>query len=217
MPGRGFFSMASACSGMSGRVQASGAGDRSSVLVSPVTLNTVTVSLPALRAAGEPFGVGPGLQHGLGVGVALVGLRLDVVEIVEHQQGLLQAFGGDGADLRVLEQVDQRIDVEAAEHGAEQFGGSLRETSAFFSSPLATCVEEAGLDLGGVVDARRDAMGQQVDEKRFFAGRRAAQQGDQALGLLGRQRQRRNSKSGALRHMSAIGFKHRHHQLFPCE
>ncbi len=42
MPSRGFFSMASACSGMSGRDQASGAGDRSSVLVSPVTLNTVT-------------------------------------------------------------------------------------------------------------------------------------------------------------------------------
>ena len=42
MPGRGFLSMASACSGMSGRDQASGAGDRSSVLVSPVTLNTVS-------------------------------------------------------------------------------------------------------------------------------------------------------------------------------
>ncbi|MCY1377188.1 hypothetical protein D9M69_647450 [compost metagenome] len=41
--GRVFFSMASACSGMSGRLQASGAGERSSVLVSPGTLNTVTV------------------------------------------------------------------------------------------------------------------------------------------------------------------------------
>ena len=43
MPSRGFFSMARACSGMSGRDQASGAGERSSVLVSPETLNTVTV------------------------------------------------------------------------------------------------------------------------------------------------------------------------------
>jgi len=42
-PGRLFFSIAMACSGMSGRDQASGAGDRSSVLVSPGTLNTVTV------------------------------------------------------------------------------------------------------------------------------------------------------------------------------
>mmetsp|Transcript_3031 Transcript_3031/g.10183 ORF Transcript_3031/g.10183 Transcript_3031/m.10183 type:complete len:236 (+) Transcript_3031:2211-2918(+) len=43
MPSRGNLSIASACSGMSGRDQASGAGDRSSVLVSPVTLKTVTV------------------------------------------------------------------------------------------------------------------------------------------------------------------------------
>ena len=42
--GRLFLSIASACSGMSGRVVASGAGDRSSVLVSPGTLNTVMVS-----------------------------------------------------------------------------------------------------------------------------------------------------------------------------
>ena len=45
MPGRGFFSIARACSGMSGRLHASGAGDRSSVLVSPPTLKTVTVRL----------------------------------------------------------------------------------------------------------------------------------------------------------------------------
>ena len=43
MPGRAFFSSASACKGMSGRLQASGAGERSSVLVSPSTLKTVTV------------------------------------------------------------------------------------------------------------------------------------------------------------------------------
>src|SRR5690606_2185893 len=42
-PSRGILYMASACSGMSGRDQASCAGDRSSVLVSPGTLKTVTV------------------------------------------------------------------------------------------------------------------------------------------------------------------------------
>src|SRR5690625_7116339 len=45
MPVRGFLSIARACNGMSGRLQASGAGDKSSVLVSPPTLNTVTVKL----------------------------------------------------------------------------------------------------------------------------------------------------------------------------
>ena len=43
MPSRGILSIASACSGMSGRLHASGAGLRSSVFVSPVTLNTVNV------------------------------------------------------------------------------------------------------------------------------------------------------------------------------
>ncbi|CSA45842.1 Uncharacterised protein [Vibrio cholerae] len=44
MPSRAFFSMANACTGISGRDHASGAGERSSVLVSPVTLNTVKVT-----------------------------------------------------------------------------------------------------------------------------------------------------------------------------
>ena len=43
IPSRGFLSIAVACRGMSGRDQASTAGERSSVLVSPGTLNTVTV------------------------------------------------------------------------------------------------------------------------------------------------------------------------------
>ena len=46
-PSRSFLSIASACSGISGRDHASGAGDRSSVLVSPGTLNTVTVIFSA--------------------------------------------------------------------------------------------------------------------------------------------------------------------------
>ena len=37
--------MARACRGISGRDQASGAGEKSSVLVSPATLNTVRVTL----------------------------------------------------------------------------------------------------------------------------------------------------------------------------
>ena len=43
MPSRGNLSIASACSGMSGRLHASGAGERSSVFVSPETRKTVVV------------------------------------------------------------------------------------------------------------------------------------------------------------------------------
>jgi hypothetical protein len=41
IPSRSFFNIAFACNGISGRLQASCAGDKSSVLVSPVTLKTV--------------------------------------------------------------------------------------------------------------------------------------------------------------------------------
>ncbi|MCY1172973.1 hypothetical protein D9M73_131220 [compost metagenome] len=60
MPSRAIFSMARACSGMSGRDQASGAGDRSSVLVSPGTLNTVRVYLSAM--AGREVNHSPAAQ-----------------------------------------------------------------------------------------------------------------------------------------------------------
>mmetsp|Transcript_66930 Transcript_66930/g.134905 ORF Transcript_66930/g.134905 Transcript_66930/m.134905 type:complete len:200 (+) Transcript_66930:1125-1724(+) len=49
-PGRGILSMARAWTGTSGRLHASGAGDKSSVLVSPGTLNTVTVILSGTLA-----------------------------------------------------------------------------------------------------------------------------------------------------------------------
>jgi hypothetical protein len=35
----------------------------------------------------------------------------------------LSALAAAGADHGVVEQVDQRLDVVAADHGAEQFGG----------------------------------------------------------------------------------------------
>ncbi len=88
-----FFSIASACIGMSGRVVASGAGDRSSVLVSPGTLNTVMVRLCGTSGLlVRPLGLGPALQHGLGVGVAGLRLLLHVMERIKHQQGVLQAI-----------------------------------------------------------------------------------------------------------------------------
>ena len=153
VPG-GFLSMASACSGISGRDQASGAGDRSSVLVSPVTLKIVIFHRSRhFGAAGEPFGVGPRLHHGLGVGAAFVGEFLDVVGSSRTSAGFLEPLGGDSANLGVVDQVDQRFDVEPAQHRADSSGGLWRtNTSAHFSSPLAPCQENC-LDLGGVIHA----------------------------------------------------------------
>ena len=118
----------------------------------------------------------------------------------------LEAGGGDGADLGVVEQVDQRLDVVAAEHGAEQFGGALRAISGHAACRHGDFREELGLDLGGVIDAGRDAVGDQVDQEGFLALGRVLQQGDQLFGLLLGQGQRRDAEGGALGDMGSIGF-----------
>jgi hypothetical protein len=51
-------------------------------------------------------------------------------------------------------------------------------------------------------------MRQELDEELFFALRRVFQQTDQLLGLLRRQRQRRNAKRSALSGMGTIRFQH---------
>lgn len=190
MPGRAFFSIASACIGMSGRVVASGAGDRSSVLVSPVTLNTVMVRLSGTSGRLKPFGVGPALQHGARVGVALVGEFLHIVELIEHQQRLLQRFCGGSAHFGVSQQFDQRLDVVAAQHRAEQLGGVGTRNQRAGGLALGYGGQEAGLHPGGFVHACGHAMGDQVDQGLLFASGRIGQQFDQFGGLLSRQRQR---------------------------
>ena len=91
--------MANECTGMSGLDHASGAGDRSSVFVSPGTLNTTTSIFSwTLGLLVNHSRLRPRLHHALRVRVLLLlGELLHVVKGVEHQQGVLQRGGGDGA------------------------------------------------------------------------------------------------------------------------
>ncbi len=160
------------------------------------------------RAGSEPFAIGPGLHDSLGIGVAALGQLGDVVEEIKNQQGLLQAFGSDGAAGRAGQQVDQRLDVVTAEHGAEQFGRLLagNQGTGFFA--LGNLGQELGLDLGGIVDTGRHAVGDQLDQRGFFTGGGILQQGHQFGGLLLGQGQRRDTEGCTLCYMGAIGFKH---------
>ncbi|OPZ04415.1 MAG: hypothetical protein BWZ09_01814 [Alphaproteobacteria bacterium ADurb.BinA305] len=160
------------------------------------------------RAAGEPLGVGPRLHHGFGVGVALLGQLLDVVEVVEHQQGLLETLGGDRAHFGVGQQIDHRLDVEAAQHGAEQLGGlGARHQGTGFLA-LGDPGQELGLDLGGVIHAGGDAVGEQLDEEGLLAGGGVLEQLDEFGGLLLGERQRRDAEGGTFGDMGTVGFKH---------
>ena len=187
-PSRVFFSIARQCSGMSGRLQASGAGDRSSVLVSPGTLKTVTVmALRHFGAAGEPLGVGPALHHRLGIGVAgLSAFSSTSWKTSNISSVFFSASAAIGADLGVVEQLDQRLDVVAAEHGAQQFGGlGAGDQRATFASPCATAARKLALTLAASSTPGRHAVGDQVDQEGFLARRRGLQQLDQLGGLLG--------------------------------
>ncbi len=160
------------------------------------------------RLLGEPLAVGPGLQHFLGGGVAALGLLGHVVEGVEHQQSVLQLLGGGGCQFGVVEHLDHGDDVVAALHGAEQFDSALLVDQRGSGFALGQRGKETGLDVGGFIDARRYAVGEQIEEEFFFASGRVLQQLDQACGLLGVQRLGHDTLGGTLLYVFAVGFKH---------
>ena len=165
-------------------------------------------ALRHFRTAREPLGISPALQHGARVRVALVGEFLYIVELVEHQQRLFQRFCGRRAHFGVRQQFDQRLDVVAAQHRAEQLRGVGTRNQRAAGLALGHGGQEAGLHPGGFVHACGHTMGDQVDQGLFFASGRIGQQFDQFGGLLSRQRQRGNTERGASGHVSAIVFKH---------
>ena len=128
-------------------------------------------ALGHLGAAGEPLGLGPGLQHRLGVGVARVGLGLHLGEGVEDQQGLLQALGGQGAHLGIVQQVDEGLHVEAAEHGAQQLRGLLARDQGDLLGALGHAGQEGGLHPGGVIHAGGHAVDEEVQEESLLRRR----------------------------------------------
>ena len=162
------------------------------------------------RAAGKPLGIGPALQHSLGKGIALVSLFLDVMELVEHQQSFLQAFSGFCSHCRVVQQIDHRADVVAAQHGAQQFGGTGTGDQGALFSAVGHSSQVAGFDLGGIVHTSRHAVGNQFDESCLFAGGGRLEQLDQFAGLLGRQRQGGNAQRSAFSHMVTVSLQHLH-------
>ncbi|MCY1291349.1 hypothetical protein D9M70_405350 [compost metagenome] len=130
------------------------------------------------------------------------------MEGVEHQQGVLELFGGDGGQFGVVQQLDQGLDVVATLHGAQQLDGALFADQRGGGFAFGDGGQEAGLDVGGFVDARRDAVGDQVDEDSFLTSRGILQQLDQACGLFGVQCLGRDTLGSTLFNVFTIGFKH---------
>ncbi len=126
--------------------------------------------------------------------------------VVEHQQGLGQRGDGDRRQFGVVEQVDQWLDVVTAEHGAEQFGGVFAVDQRRAGFALGDGGQEGGFDIGGIVNARWDAVGEQLDQGGFFTCDRFFQKFNQISGLFCIQGQRRQAFGGACGGVLAIGF-----------
>ena len=138
-----------------------------------------------LGAAGEPFGIGPALHHVFGHGVAGLGFVGHVVEEVEHQERLLERSAGDLSHLSVVEQLDERMHVVAAHHGAQKLSGFGLGDQAHLDVAMGYSSQEAGLDLGGIVHARGHAVGDEVHEELALACGWALEQLNDVGHLLG--------------------------------
>lgn len=107
-----------------------------------------------------------------------------------------------------FEQIDEGLDVVAADHLTEDRDGSLGGDEGAGGGSLGDRAQEGGFDVGGFVDTGGDAIAQEVQQKFFFARWGGFQKLTQGGGLLGGQRQRRNAQLAAVFNLLAILCKH---------
>ena len=115
-----------------------------------------------LRAVQEPLSVGPGLHDLFCVLVTCFRFLFHVVEVIEHQQGMGQRFRGDRRQFRVVQGIDQRVDIVTALHGAQQFNGFFRGNQGGGRFAFGDRGKESSFNIGGFVNARRYTINQQV-------------------------------------------------------
>jgi len=192
---------------------APGVAGRGEVVGVDLAFNLVDLDLDRIGhtlALGEPLGVGPGLEDLGGSGVLAGSGQLgDFVERVIDQHDAGQGTGGLVGQLLVLQCCYQRGHIVAADHGAQHTDGSYRVDQGGLLLAADDLGQELGLDLGGRVNTRGDAVGDQVQQELFLALGGLDQQFGQVGGLLGGQRQRRDTLLGAFFLVLQIGFDHR--------
>src|SRR5690606_679859 len=108
----------------------------------------------------------------------------------------------------VIKQLDQRGNVIAAQHGAQQLGGLLAVDEGAGGLAEGNGGQKRGLDLGGVVDAGGHAVSDQFDQSGLFVGGRRLEQLDEIGGLLCRQGKGRNAQRSAFGNVLAVCFQH---------
>jgi hypothetical protein len=132
-----------------------------------------------------------------------------VVEGLEHQQRVLEFLGGELAEVVVREQADQRFDVVAAVHVAEQFHGFVAGDQRAFRVAPGDGGEESPPSRRR--PRPRPAAPDRLSNSSRNAsspGRRVLQQFHQIGDLLGIQRLRWDIEFGAFGDVFTIGLQH---------
>jgi len=161
----------------------------------------------ALRSRVDQFrGIDRTDRH-LGGGVAFGQFNNLSCRVVDISQPC-QCAGSLVGQLIITECIDQWLHIIAADHGAENFHGVPLADQGRAGFAGQNPAQEIGLDFGGRINARRDPLLEQFQQKFFLAGRRRLQQLAQFFGLLGVQRQGGNTLRISLLLMAQISINH---------
>ncbi len=155
----------------------------------------------------EPLPRRPRLEHGAG-GLVSVGPLEDGLEGAVDQDGGLERGGGPRGQVRILEELHQRGDVVAAQHGPEHEDGLLPGHGRGLQPPFGHTGQPGGLDLGGRVDTGGHAVPEQTGQQDFLAGGGGFEVPADFGRLLGRKRQRRDALSPPLGFHLEIAVQH---------
>ena len=113
---------------------------------------------------GEPLGVGPGFEQGFGVDIARSEFFHHIVEGIENQHGMRQGLHRIRRQRGIVEQIDQRMHVVTAEHGAEHLHRVLAANQRRGDFALRDIGKKRGFHIGGFIHAGRHAVFQQTEQ-----------------------------------------------------
>mmetsp|Transcript_4487 Transcript_4487/g.9608 ORF Transcript_4487/g.9608 Transcript_4487/m.9608 type:complete len:582 (-) Transcript_4487:123-1868(-) len=132
----------------------------------------------------EPLSLGPGLKDLLGLGVAGLGLLLNVVKGVEDKESVLEGISGNRGKLGVVKEVDEGSDVVATLHGSEKLGGVLAVDKGALGLALGDSSEEGSLYVSGLIDTGGDTALEKLNKLLLLALLGALELGDEVAHLL---------------------------------
>ena len=134
------------------------------------------------------------------------------MEGIEDEDGLGQRVGRDLGEVRLVERVDEWLDVVAALHGAKQEDGVLLRDERRLGVALGDGGEESRLDVGGLVDAGWHAHLEHLEQLLAFIRRRLLEQLHERCRLGRIERLGHDAHRGALSHLFlVVGHEGRRH------